>query len=93
MFWQRLADTFLQNLFVSLQHCWVALTNSQLLPSLATVRGHPDPYGNTEGTYTHLKAGTVILAGYRQEAFSGEKALVSPEKSSSWGAGWPLAIP
>lgn len=36
VFWQRLANTFLQNLLVFLQHCWVTLTNSQLLAFLAT---------------------------------------------------------
>lgn len=57
---------------------------------LATVRLYPDPYGNTEGTYIHLRAGTTTLSGYRKGAFSGEKSLVSPEKPSSLlGAGWP----
>lgn len=90
VFWQRFAETFLQNLFVFLQHCWVALTNSQFLAFLTAVCGYPDPYGNAEGKYTHLRVGSVILSGYWQGAFPAEKALMSPVMSSSLlGAGWP----
>lgn len=89
VFWQRFADPFLQNLLVFLQHCWVALTNSQLLAFLTTVCGYPDPYGNAEETYTYLRVGSLILSGYWQGG-KGEKTLTSPVMSLSFlGAGWP----
>lgn len=67
-------------------------SNKQPAPCfpLAPVRLHPDPYGNTEGTYIRLRAGTATLSGYWKGTFPPEKALVSQKKSSSLlGAGWP----
>lgn len=62
VFWQRFADTFMQNLLV-FPATLLGGSNkqTQLLALLATIQGYADFYGNTEGTYTHFRAETVTL--------------------------------
>lgn len=81
VFWQRFAGTFMQNLLVFLQHCWVALTNkssfllslllsSDMQISVEIQRGH---------TFIWEQRLWFFFLNTSKGIFSGKKAFVPGE--------------
>lgn len=95
VFWQRFADTFMQNLLVFLQHCWVALTNKpSFLLCLLLSR---DMQISMEIQREHILISEqrlwLFFLNTFKGFFSGKKVLSLEKSLLLWGAGWPRVIP